>query len=302
MTGHMSAADVISLGSLAVAIVAFVMSYRAQQRTQDSTEEQNLNELREKLNDLIERIQSSLATMAQPQTTFKLEAVVAESVALTALQGQALEARRLARLPGITLDWFQNMVLAYALSQVWDPASAEEFWVGAVTAAVTSQARIRSLTARAEFYYMRGLNGDGHNDWQDARTDYRAALDELRRDPDGQGPDLVAQQAAFMELQQAFAEFKVGNDSMAVGLAADAFVDANAVSAPWRKMSGLDRLGGLAQTMDNLVIPPREVMPDVAAELSRRGISPDTFPPRTAALLLMSPDGSQLSGLYGETS
>ncbi|HTX85371.1 MAG TPA: hypothetical protein VME44_24560 [Streptosporangiaceae bacterium] len=301
----MSAADLISLGSLVVAIVAFVVSYlayRVQQRTQDSTEEQNLNELREKLNDLIERIQSSLATMAQPQTTFKLDTVVSESAALTALQGQALEARRLARLPGITLDWFQNMVLAYALSQAWDPASAEEFWVGAVTAATTSQARIRSLTARAEFYYMRGLNGDGHNDWRDARADYRAALAELRRDPDGQGPDLVAQQAAFMELQQAFSEFKVGNDSMAVGLVADAFVDANSVTAPWRKISGLDRLGGLAQAMENLVIPPREVMPDVAAELSRRGISPDTFPAKTAALLLMSPDGSQLSGLYGESS
>ena len=301
----MSSGDLISLGSLLVAVFAFTVSYytyNVQKRTQVSTEEQNLNVRQQNLDDLIEKIQSVLATVAQPQTTFKLESFAAENTALTALQGQALEARRLARHPGITLDWFQNMVLAYAFTQTWDPASAKDFWDGAVTGAKTPQARIRSLTARAEFYYNRGLNDDGCNDWQAARADYRTALEELRRDPDGQGLDLVAQQAAGMELYQAGFEFNVGNDSMAIRLVADAFGDANSVSAPWRKLAALDRLGSLVQAMENQVIPPRKVLPLVAAELSRRGARVGSFPSKTAALLSMPPDGSQQSGLYGEGS
>ncbi len=297
----MSSGDLISLGSLAVAVAAFGISYftyHVQKRTQDSTEEQNLNDLRQNLTDLIEKIQSGLATVAQPQATFKLESFAAENSALAALQGQALEARRLAKGAELKLDWFQNMILAYAFTQTWDPAGAEEFWEGAVNGAMTSQARIRSLAARAEFYYNRGLN----DDWQHARADYEAALTELRRDPDGQGPDLVAQQAAGMELYQAGFEFNTGNDPMAVSLVADAFIDANSVSAPWRKLAALDRLGSLVQAMQTQVIPPRGVLPAVAAELSRRGADPGSFPPKTAALLSMRADGSQLSGLYGENS
>ena len=295
----MSSADLISLGSLIVAIAAFGVSYftyKVNKRTQVSTEEQNLNDLRQNLNGLIDKMQSSLASLARPKTTFKLESFAEENSALAGLQVQAQEAKALAEQglkQGLTLDWLQNTVLAYAFTQTWDPAGAEVFWKAAVEGAKTPQARIRSLTSRAEFYYIRGLNDDRHHDWQDARADYEAALKELHRDPDRQGPDLVAEQAALMELYQAGLEYNVGNDSMAVGLVADAFVDANKVSAPWRKLSALDRLGNLVQVMGNQVIPPRPVLPDVAAELSRRGVTLDKFPPETAALLSMPPDGSQ---------
>jgi hypothetical protein len=301
----MSAADLISLASLVVAVVAFVLSYRAQQRTQASTDEQNLNDLQQDLNDLIEKIQAALASVGQPQATLKLESIAAENAALVSLQGLALEARRLARIPGITLDWFQNMVLAMALSQAWDLASAGEFWDGAVTAATearSSLARIQSLTSRATFFYKRGLNHDGHHDWQDGRNDYRDALAELHRDPDGQGPDLVAEQTAFIKLYQAGLEFDIANDSTAIGLAADAFIAANSINAPWRRISALDRLGYLTQAMQTQVTPPRPVLPEVAAELTERK-KLDDFPSKTRELLLMPADGSQLSaGLYGQSS
>lgn len=188
----MSSGDLISLGSLVVAIIAFMVSvftYHVQKSTQVSSDEQNLN-------DLIEKIQSGLAATAVPQTTFSLESYAAENTALAALQGQALEARRLARRAEIELDWFKNMVLAYAFSQVWDLGSAKEFWDGAVGGAKTAQARVRSLAARAEFYYNRGLNGD----WDLAQQDYEDALDEVRHDADGQGPDLVAEQVSGMKV------------------------------------------------------------------------------------------------------
>jgi hypothetical protein len=292
-------ANLISLGSLVVAIVAFVVSYfayRVQKRSQVSTDEQNLN-------DLIEKIESSLATVAQPQASFSLESFAAQNAALATLQGQALEARSLAsRLAkdGIELDWFQNMVIAFAFTQAWDPAGAEDFWEGAVNSATTTQAHIRSLTARAQFYYSRGLNDDGHNDWHDARVHWQAALDELRSDRDRQGADLVAEQAAFMKFQQAGFEYNTGDESKAVSLVADAFSEANSVSAPGRKLAALERLGSLVQAMGNQMILPPNVVSMVADELSRRGVDPETFPHKTRALLSMPADGSQLSKHYGE--
>jgi hypothetical protein len=297
--------DWIALGSVLVSIVAFALAsvaYRQQKRVsaaaaaaadraQATTDEQNLN-------DLIEKIQEGLAKISQAETTFKLEGFAAENSALAALQGQALEARRLARRPGIELDWFQNMALAYAFSQVWDPAGAIEFWDRAVDGARTSQAHIRSLAARAEFYYNRGLG----NDFDLARKDYGAALDELEADADGQGPDLVAQQAAGLLLTQAGFEFNIGNDEMAVGLAAGALLKANGIGVTWRRLRALDRAGYLLQDLQNRVIPAREILRPVAAELGRRGIGPDEFPSKTAALLSVPPDGSQLTGLFGAES
>jgi hypothetical protein len=308
----MTSGDWIALGSVGVSMVAFALAsiaYRQQKRAsaaseaaaataQVSTDEQNLNDLIDKIQAGLATLSQGPSTLSQGQSTFKLENVVAESTAMAALQGQALEARRLIERSHITLDWFQNMVLAYAFSQIWDPAGAIPYWNGAVDGAKTPQAHIRGLTARAEFYYNRGL-GD---DWDLAREDYKEALRELRADPDQQGPDLVAQQASGMQNYQAGFEFNVGNDAMAVGLVADAFTDANAIGAPWRRLAALERLGNLVLVLQQKVIPPRNVLGPVAAELSRRGILPSTFPPATAALLSAPPNGSQASGLYGEIS
>ncbi len=265
-------------------------TYHIQKNTQVSSDEQELH-------DLLEKIQSGMATMAQAQSTFKVESMATENAALAALQGEALQARRLIRRAELKLDWFQNIILAYAFTETWDAAGAQEFWDGAVAGAKTPQARIRALTARAEFYYVRGLN----DDWENARADFEAALAELRGDQDSQGPDPVAQQTAFMQLHQAMFEFNIGNDEMAIGLAADAFVRANSISTTWRKLTTLDRLGAIAQAMQNQVIPPREVLTEAGAELSRRG-DLGALPAKTAALFSMPADGAQLTGLYGESS
>jgi hypothetical protein len=300
----MSSQDWIALGSVVIAAIAFVFSglaYRLERRGQGTGHEQQLN-------DLLEKIQGDLAGLNQYQSAPTLETYAASNATMIALQSRALAARKLARRAEIELDWFQSMILAYAFTQVWDTKGAIEYWEQAVKVARTHhQAHVRSLTARAEFYYNRGLD----DDWELARADFGNALSELRRDPERQGPDLAAQQVATMLVYQAGFEVETGDDPRVIALIADAFEAANAITVPWRRRKALEFVGGLTLMLQQKAVPPRNLLHPVAEKLSAREMGPDKFPADTAAMFWPPPDGGgypaggqpaggQPAGLYGE--
>jgi hypothetical protein len=278
----------ITLASAVVAAVALVVSgfaYRLQHESQGRTDE-------DQLNDLIEKIQQGLASLAslnQPQGAFAFEATASgNATTLTGLQGHAIEAKKLIEQSGIEPDWFQCMILAYAFTQAWDYAGALYYWERAVEVSNPEhqahlhkpqhQAHIRSLLARAEFYYNRGRKGGQKDDWQLARDDYDAALRELLKDPDGQGPDLAAQQATSIRVSQAGFELNTGDDAFAIGFIADAFVYAKSIVVPWRRMIALQYTDGFVGMLQRKVLPPRDLFTPVAAELSRRKVKIEEFP------------------------
>lgn len=284
--GSMASGDWIAVGAVIVAIVACVVSvitYRLQERTQATSDE-------EQLNDLIEKIQGGLASLNGSGPAMTTDAYAANGVTLGTLRGQALEARKLMDRAHISPDWFQSVVLAYAFSQAWDPAGALAYWDRAVEVSSgrgNFQAHISSLEARGTFYYRRGRDGD----WPKARDDFAAALGDLRTDPEQQGPDLVAQQTAGLLLSQASFELDIGAEAQRiVDLVTEAFATANVIAAPWRRMEALTFVGTLALALQRKGLP--ELLAKVAAELSRRGVGPDRFPADTAALLSLPPDGS----------
>ena len=125
----MGSGDWISLGSAIVAAVALVASgytYRLQQKTEGRTAEQELN-------DLVEKLQEGLASLNRPQGSFTFETYALDNAATMAgLHGHAIEAEKLLERSGIEPDWFQSMILAYAFTQVWDPAGAIDYWERAV--------------------------------------------------------------------------------------------------------------------------------------------------------------------------
>lgn len=281
----MSSGDSIALVSVIVAVIAFVVSglaYRLQRRGQGTSDEQQLN-------DLLEKIQGDLAGLNQDQSAPTLETYAASTATIVALQSRALAARRLAERAEIELNWMQSMILAYAFTQVWDTKGALQYWERAVKVAETHHlAYVRSLAARGEFYYNRGL-GD---DWELARKDYGDAVSELRRDPERQGADLAAQQMASVLVYQAGYEVETGDDNRVTALIADAFQAANEITVQWRRRKALEYVGGYALMLQQKAVPPRDLLRPVAAELAARGMGPDKFPPATAAMFALPPDGS----------
>jgi len=296
----MASGDWIALGSAIVAVVALAvagLAYRQQRVTQRRTDEQQLN-------DLIEKLQDGLAGVSRPQGTMAFEAYATENAAkLAGLLGQAIEAKELIHGSGIRPNWFQSMVLAYSFSQAWDPAAAIEYWKNAVDVSKPEhqeagrkpdyQAYIHSLAARAEFYYNRGLkNGTdgGKDDWQRARDDYDAALKLLLNDPDKQGPDLSRQQAAsFLVGQAGFELSMVADKAKAVNLIADAFGQADSIAVEWRRVTALQNIGDCIVMMQGRLTPKPDLVTPVAAELNRRQVDISRFPDRVATLLLPAP-------------
>jgi len=282
----MASGDWIALGAAFVAIVACVVAvitYRLQVRTQATSDEQQLNEL-------IEKIQDSLSNLGKLSSAISLESSAASGVTLTSLRGQALEAKKLIGRADIEPDWFQNMILGYAFTQVWDPKAAITYWNNAVSSTSggnAHQAHVSSLEARANFYYSRGLK----DDWQNARKDFKNARDELLKDPEGQGPDLAAEQVAQMFLRQSTFELRAEGETAAAALAADAFLTANSIGAQWRKRHALKFIGNLLLEFQQKEGFP-EMLRKVAAELSRRGARLEEFPDETAQLLSLPADGS----------
>jgi len=316
----MGSGDLISLGSAIVAAVALAVSgfaYRLQRETQGRTDEQQLN-------DLIEKLQGGLASFSRPQGSFSFEAYATNATALAGLHGHAIAAKKLIKHSGIEPDWFQSMVLAYAFSMAWDAASAIDYWERAVEVSTPEhqvpgqephyQAYIHSLTARAEFYYNRGRKNGRQDDWQLARDDYETALRELLRDPDGQGPDLARQQATSILVYQAGLELNMaGDDAKAIANISEAFVQANSIVVPWRRHKALESTAGLVgmlqqQMLQQQMLQPRDLLRPVAAELARQKVDIDKFPASVVALLTLPPDGGpevaagQPTELYGATS
>jgi hypothetical protein len=289
--GIMASGDWIALGAAIIATVACVVSvitYRLQDRTQATSDEQQLNEL-------IEKIQGSLANLDKLSSALTLESFAASGVTLTSLRGQALEAKKLTERAQIEPDWFQSMILAYAFTQAWDPKAAKMYWDDAVSSTSgsdTHQAHVTSLEARANFYYSRGLE----DDWQKAREDFEDARDELLEDPDGQGPDLAVEQVALMLLRQAALELKAEGEMAAAAFAANAFIAANSIGVRWRKRHALKVIGNLL-----LELQQREGIPEllgkVAAELSRQGVEVEEFPDAAAGLLSLPPDGALFASM-----
>jgi hypothetical protein len=236
----MASGDWIALGAAIVATVASVVAviaYRLQVRTQATSDEQQLNEL-------IEKIQGGLANLDKLSSAITLDSFAASGVTLTSLRGQALEAKKLIGRASIEPDWFQNMILGYAFTQVWEPKAAKTYWDDAVSSTSggeAHQAHVSSLEARANFFYSRGLK----DDWQNARKDFKNARGELLKDPEGQGPDLAAEQVALMFLRQATFELKAEGETAAAALGADAFLAANSIGAQWRKRHALKAIGNL---------------------------------------------------------
>ncbi len=270
--------------------VAFI-AYRLQQRTQASSDEQQLN-------DLIEKMQQGLGSLDTTRT-MTMKTFAANSVALTSLHGQALEARKVIGRGGIKPDWFQNMILAYAFSQSWDLASANPYWDDAVATALASgnhPAYVSSLVARAQFYYSRGHE----KDWDRARKDFQAATAELLKDPDRQGHDLAAQQAAMLLLQQAGLELDAEGETTAVALVVRAFTVANSIGARWRQRTMLKALGDLVRELQQAMGFP-SLLQHVAEELSRAKPGLKAFPEDavvtlSAALTPVPADGTLFGG------
>jgi hypothetical protein len=273
------AAAVAAVGSCAVALIAF----RLQGRTQAAGDEEHLS-------DLIEKMQTGLASLPNVRREATLESMAAGGVALTSLRGQALEARKLIQRADLKPDWFQSMILAIAFSQTWDLASAGPFWTDAVVASAKAgdhPAHISSLTARAEFYYNRHL-GD---DWQLARDDFTAAFDELSADPDHQGPDIMNEQLSYMRLRQGSFELDAEGVDGAVPLIVDAFIKASLIAAAWRKRNALKALSNIVLELQQLAEHP-DLFGKVKAGLVMEGINIDGLPADASALLSMPPDGS----------
>jgi hypothetical protein len=271
----MSDADWIALVGVIVSVVAFAVAgraYQLQKHGQRTSDEQLLN-------DLIEKIQARLASLAPMGTPVTPEIYAANNAALTGLQGLALEAAKVTEQGDLKPDWFQSTVLAYAFSQVWDCAAALEYWDRAVTIADTYQSRVRSLAARAEFYYNRGL-GD---DWDSARKDYAAALADLEQDGGRQGPDLVAEQSVSMIIVQASLELMIGEQVRAATLIADAIMMADRLVTPWRKIRALEVIGTFVRQPKP--VPTDEVPQALKAELQRRGAQAGKFPEAATAIL-----------------
>jgi hypothetical protein len=281
----MSSTDWISLAGVIVAIVAFAVAaftYQLAKRTQLTSDEQQFN-------DLIEKIQASFATSQAAERSmvgsatgsgqFTLENYAANSTTLARLQGLALEARKLAERAGLEPDWFQSTVLGYAFTEVWDNAGAAPYWSRAVDAAKTHQSLVRALASRAAFYYNRGMA----DDLDLARKDFTRALDELKADPDRQGPDLAAEQMVQLGLAQAEMELMTGHLPPAVNLVVDAFLESNAVTTAWRKQRALMLVSGFV--LQQKIVPTQYLLQGVRTELARRDVAPDKFPDATAALL-----------------
>jgi tetratricopeptide (TPR) repeat protein len=311
----MASGDWVALGSAIVAAVALVVSglaYRQQRVTQRRTDEQQLN-------DLIEKLEKGLADVSRPQGTMAFETYATENAAkLTSLLGQAVQAKELIDRSGIRPDWFQSMVLAYAFSEAWDLPGAIDYWKRAVEISKPEQQEadrepdhqpyIRSLAARAEFYYNRGLkNGTdgGEGDWTMARDDYDAALKLLLADPDKQGPDLSRQQAASLLVYQAGLELNmVGDDAKGVGLIGEAFTQADKIAVEWRRLTTLQNLGDCVVMFQGKLIRKRDLITPVAEELKRRQVDVARLPARVANLL-SHPPGSNLdqpTSQYGATA
>lgn len=286
----MASGDWIALAAAIFACIsgaAAVIAYRLQRRTQATSDEQQVN-------DLIEKMETALGSL-DTSRTMTLKTFAANNVALTTLRGQALEARKVIDRAGIAPDWFQNMILAYAFSQTWDLASASPYWDDAVAVALASgnhPAHVSSLVARAHFYYNRGLSSD----WDLARRDFKTAMDDVLEDPDRQGHDLAAQQAAMLCLQQAGFELDAQGETAAAGLIAQAFTTANTIGARWRQRMMLKTLGDLVREQQ-LTSGSPDLLSHVATELSRAAPGLKAFPEDIAAMLTSAltqvpPDGT----------
>jgi hypothetical protein len=281
----MSATDWIALVGVVVSVVAFAIAARAyqlQKRSQGTSDEGQLN-------DLVEKIQDRLAGMGG-SLEVTMKSFSADNAALAGVQGLALEARKLSERAGIEPDWFQSMVLATAFGQVWDLAGAAPYLRRAVDIAKTHQSRIRSLTSRAMFYYMRGQDAD----LELARQDFKTARDELRKDPDQQGPDLATEQAAALRLAQAECELMMEHRARAVDLVVDAFLEANTLHAAWRRKRAVGL--ALAFVLEQQIVPTHELLPSVRAALLDRDARPDSFPDNAKALFMAPADSSAASG------
>jgi tetratricopeptide (TPR) repeat protein len=311
----MGSGELIALGSAVVAAVALAVSgfaYRLQREAQGRTDEQQLN-------DLIEKLQDGLASFNRPQGSFTIEAYATNATALVGLHGHAIAARKLIERSGIEPDWFQSMVLAVAFTQAWDVASAIDYWGRAVEVSKPEhqapghkphyQAYFRSLAARAEFYYNRGRKNGRQDDWQLARDDYETVVRELLKDPDGQGLDQSRQQAASVLVYQAGFELNmVGDDARAIACISEAFVQANSVVVPWRRHRALESIASFVSILQQQMLQPRDLLTPIVAELARREVDIDKFPASVVALLTLPPDGGsggaagQSAELYGAAS
>ena len=311
----MGSGELIALGSAIVAAVALAVSgfaYRLQREAQGRTDEQQLN-------DLIQKLQDSLASISRPQGSFTFEAYATNVAAQASLHGHAIAAKKLIERSGIEPDWFQSMVLAYAFTQVWDAASAIDYWERAVEVSKPEhqvpgrkpnyQAYFHSLTARAEFYYNRGRKNGQQDDWQLARDDYETVVRELLKDPDGQGPDLARQQAASVLVYQAGFELNmVGDDARAIANISEAFVQADSVVVPWRRHRALESTASFVGIHQQQMLQPRDLLTPILAELARREVDINKFPASVVALLTLPPDGGpgvaegQSAELYGAAS
>lgn len=95
---------------------------------------------------------------------------------------------------------------------------------------------------------------------------------------------------------------------MAIFFIGEAFVQANSITVPWRRLKALEYAGSFVSLLQQKVLPPRDLLTPVAAELSRRKVETDKFPASVLALWTLPPDGGlgatagPPTRLYGATS
>jgi len=241
----MSSSDWIALASALFACLAFGVSfvaYRLQSKTAKSDNEKELA-------DQIDAINSQMAKMADlrsarssdDQLNFADFASVNASV-----QTLLLRVGALIKSAGLTLDWYQNIILASAAMQIGDAMTAQPYAETAVElagnvedpgwdASTISSAQMVSLRMRASFYYNRGLRGDIDR----ARSDFTKARKVVLNSLDRLGPFLTSSQLIELYIREADFEIDLGNNDRGIELITKACQEWQKIQAPaYRQFTG----------------------------------------------------------------
>lgn len=218
--------DLIAGVSVAVAVVALVLSYvvsRKQadiQRAQGELQKaQAIENVEEDKSTAIHDLQLALAKAAANPSGF--------GFIMPEIQGLALRADALLREPNVEAYWFDYAILGYAFAQVWDNENAARSWQLAVEHAGSKASRLYTLRGRAEYLYNVG-------DLASGRQDFGDAIELLGGEHPSQ--DVDTEQIVLLNTQQAGLEFGAGATQRAHDRMVEACGRCAGLDAPWRRL------------------------------------------------------------------
>ncbi|UFS98559.1 hypothetical protein [Nocardia huaxiensis] len=229
--------------------------------------------------DLVIEIQRKLSAAAESARQLAsgrvdraaLAAAGSHGYELTGLVGRARDLLR----AGHTCTWWQNLVLARALTELWSPEAARTFWAGVIDPEQPTGMRVHCHLERARFHFNCG------GDHLDAgRADYAAALRLVSTTTTDEAFD----QAIQLDLDRATAELVAGSHTHAVQAAADACIALRQLNSAWRRARAASALLHFLTDLPPFV-DPRPFRSDISATLTARGIDPHTLTPELAWIL-----------------